>query len=895
MKKRITLVSILSLFLASMIGSASWYTNLNKTFEPNFNTSGLTNHLAGLNKTDSFIYDKGTTANGYTNISSDPSYDNEKNTINLGYKGKDLIINGNAYFTHKDAQIKYSESEYTDGNTFNALNAESDYKYFSWINECYNTTNRLYTIKLIGNVTLAEGCTLSIGAFIGRTYMNGFNGPIIQGNFITLDLNGYTLKIEKGATLNAYGYIIDTSLDENGKHKGLIDNYGTIYSSFIVENYNGGGTTVATAAFGTAPFTIYSVPYLSCKTCFHDTSALKCPASLYTYPSSKNFGFGTIYYGGFSKAVIDMIGSSNSLIKINSGSFLIKDSYNDPTLLNTPALYGQNYKSYYEFNGDIDVETMFLNVIINKNDENGNKTGKLASKIINMAEYGFTLPPYIHININSGTTSIGMLIDFLPGSSLYVSSNATIEFKTLTINKNQTLGGNNDITAYGGVRMLSLMTAESSTCYGGLSYGATNAAYNVYRVSEASLNAAGNIDSRATIEGNILVSSTNNNDKHIIGGKINLSDEAKKYIESSDKFDVYAKKYDYYAYISGRDLIYNTSISNIQNAATDKVCASYSILPLVSYGKVVKPKDIYSSFSNDTTYDFSEGVFFSDNKEYAFIPSNTTIANIEGNITQITYDDNKHVIFHNNKSYSFFRNIFVENSNNNLLYVYDNYYGKGYSSMNYHTIDNVNNSVTYTYKYDGTGTTDTVQGTSSRSQTKRYFWESFDENWSGADHQYTEWDYEPENIENGTEIKNTINYKTENVSISNYIFSYNSENLGDIETYNDYLSKSINRRPINISKFTIENKNKYYSVGTIKLSKHIEKKEELTPFTPVNGTIIENKETKPSGLTWTQTRTATLSRNNNKVLEQNWILNRPMYILSTCIKWNSSFKIWVIS
>lgn len=896
MKKKIIIITILSLFFSSVIGTASWYTNIKQDFKPELSPSGLTEHLVNLTG-DSYIYDNGKTATGYTAISSDPTWDANERTINLGYVNKEITIKGNAYFTHADEKIVYSETEYKDEKKFTTDKDENDYS--EWINGAYQkVNNRLYTIKLVGDVVL-DG-TLSIGALVGRKYSSGFNGPIIQGNFVTLDLNGHTLTINEGATLNAYGYIIDTALDEDGKHIGKIDNYGTIYSSFIVENYTGGGQTVATAAFGTVPFTIYSIPYLSCKTVFYDTSSLKCPASLFT--SSISLGITKI--GGLGKDVIDLISykfdaNTIPLIKINSGAYVIKDSYNNPSQLSTAALYGSNYRTDYVLNGNIDIKTLKMTINVST-----------ASKIINSAEFGLILPPYVNINIESGTTSVGMLVDFLPGSTLFVNTNAIIDFTTYTIDKDYTLSQKNEIIVDGGIRMLSLLTAESSTCYGGVINGAGNSAYNEYLKDESLINKAGNDEARAIINGNISIDKTN--DKHVIGGKINLSNYAKTFVEAnSDKFNIYAKTYDYYAYISGTDLISaailpSNQIKSIKEKAVNQVCASYSILPLVSYGKVVNPQSISSYLSDDTTYDFSEGVFFSNNKTYAFMPlEESTIANYEsdgisGEIVTVTHYSDKHLIEYNEKTYSFYRNMFVENLTSNSindsnLYVYDNYYGQNISSMKYYPIDINNDTVTYTYKNKIITTNKTVSGTFSR---EKYYYKAF-----GKEYSISYGNYEPNEYNESEAITSSPSsideYVTDKVNTNNYNFYYSS---GNKNSYTNDFEQSLNLRTIANNRFTISTEDNYYKtdkynqIGSLILINN-----DIT-LDLTSWTIVEGSE---SNIVNVGNPTSSLGKYTQKqsgecMLEQKIIqtisefkISSPLYFYSTCVKWNSTTGMWV--
>lgn len=947
MNKRLKF-SIILILLASMflpLGMSAWVLVSEHLFQPTFvskSETGLTKYIDeqsidGTTGEALYIFDNGTTANSFTAISSDSLYDADKKEIYLGYPTKEIIITDNIRFTHSDAKIQYSESNYLNSTTFCTADGDATalYTYFSsnanetsnkpttvyknrqWINYYYNdqtyTTwengvkvtkevikeGRLYTIKLVGDITISSGCVLDIGAFVGASTGANFAGPMIEGNFVALDLNGHTLTIENGATLNAYGYILDSKLDENGKHIGKIDNYGTIYSSFIVENYGGGGNTVATAAWGTAPFSYYSIPYLSCRTIFNYGSSLKCPTSL--YPNE-----------AFSKVVINMIGSSgsSSLIEINANSIVEKDSYNDPSINYTAALYGKNYKSFFVFKGDIDIKTLKLNISIDA-------VINTITKTINMAEFGFTLPPYVQVVVESGTTSLGMLVNFVPGSTLTVKKDATIEFNTLSLTSDETLSETAKTTD-GGIRMLSQLPADSTYCYKGHSPGAGISAYTTQLSEEYAISGSGNTEARANIYGNVSVTATNSS--HYLVGKINLyngtetdetgnliANNSYEQVVNNSSFSFFSTSYEYYAYISGSDLILNRTVDKIKDKSTTQVNSSYTILPLVSQGKVVNPSSISSSFNSDTYYDFAEGIYTCNNKTYAYMLSNTSVRDTSGSIVEVNHDSQRHVISYNNKVYSFYRNIFIENTgvNNDNVYVLDNTY-TGFSTENYYPINYSSNSVSHTYKYTATGTTNTATFTKTRTRSRSSIFKSWgdwkdnliDSNWTSFNFN---WD-DPTDIVEGTTKTETINYKLETVNISKYTYYYTASGIkheyGDMSSYKENILYSLTRRPSNTIKFSQTMTSKYYQIGVVNLNYSYSEREETTDW------MIDTanaKQTETGGgffdTSHSQTYTTTGTQNINTVSAGTWSVNsRKMYVetsYSTYLRWHTTIGAWI--
>ncbi len=929
-KNKIIIFLIISLFFMLGSGLSTWVISKNNEAIPEYNPiSGLTNHLKSATASQ-YIYDPETNENfaegsketvnssiTYSAISSDVAYIGEDKTIYLGDPNNVLTLQTDVTFTHKNSVVDYSESNYLNSTNFTPADGSTDTwysykssnsattnttlnKYSQWINYYYtphtytytdytNSTSgekkttvvpsqRLFTVKLCGDIIVNS--ILSIGALISAN-SNGYAGGIIEGNFMVLDLNGHTITINSGATLNAYGYIIDTKLDENGKHIGQIINNGTIYSSFVVENYSGGGNTVATGAYGTAPFTLFSVPYLSCKVVFNYGSSLKCPTSLYASDS-------------FSKIVVNLIGDSSDapLIEMSSGSQVIKDSYNNPVELNTTALYAKNYKSYFNLSGNINIKTLKINLKV------------VIEKTINMAEFGMTIPPYMHINVENGTVSLGMRLDFLPGSTLTVQENATVDLTTLTLPADETIKGSQIVTD-GSVRMVSQMTADGSLCYKGTSYGVgVTTGYSNYLANEATINQAGNTDARANIYGNITVSSTSS--KHYLVGKINLFNNSLSQVSSNSNISTYSKSYEFYAYISGTDLglavLGGANASAIQNRSSNQVCSSYVSLPLVSQGKVVNPSNISSYLGDNTTYDYTYGVFTYNSKTYAFIPDNTTATDLNMTLREVSFDSSIHSIIYNNEVYVYYRNMYTKSNKtvDGKLYLYDSYYSN-FATKSYYAIDTNNNKVNYTFKYTGVGTIDTASFTASRTRESPFLSTSWN-SWSVSD---TDWNAgnvtwsDASNVTTGTTESSTTNYKLELVNIVKYTFS---SHFVDVSSFDYKVSTYITNRPINASKFSQSTTTyKYYQVGTANMNYSLSESSEVTDWMKDMSTksVVTTGDTSTSRWskqTQTQTMTVSGTRNHNTISAQTWTLNNQkmyVYINSTCLKWNDTIKQWV--
>ena len=976
-KKNAILLILLLIITLIPIGFSAWVLTDKTDFSPEFNqalpTSTLTKEIDAATS-DMYIYTSRATSGtdvvdyyleddledykvSFPNIEgyaeyiptggTIPEFGNQ--TTYLGYNNSTLEIDHNVRFTHTESKIDYTYTNYnnrvfstpdsygngtycyyldsSDSNSYyyytSVTNKNNDAKTYNakvnkWINYYYNNNSlsvtdyktgsavkysgtvlskRLYTVKLVGDVLLKSGCSLDIGAFVGCV-SNTYCGPSIQGYFVVLDLNGHTLTIENGATLNAWGYIIDSKVNKNGEHIGKIINRGTIYSSYIIEDYGGGGPTTATGAHGTAPFGIYSLPYLSCKTIFEYGSSLINPCSLY---ANSQFNISTVSFVGTS--------SDSAFIQLSSGSTFMVDSYNDPEKFTNATLYTQNYRTKIEFNGDISVTTAKLTVLMNIP-----VIGDI-KQTINMAEIGFAITPYMDVVVNSGNLTLKLLVDCLPGSTLFVNENATIIFDQLTIASSESIFAKSS-KSYGGIRVPSFLPADSNTCYKGHSYSsAVLTGYSNYLKNEKILNEAGNTDARVNINGNIVVNNTavsntvveytNNIEKYILAGKINLSEKAK---ENLDKhiayFNTLSTDYEIYSYVGVSDFTSNLTVAMQLISASDKSAVirklvsdtqyvSYTVLPLVSNGKVYNASALSSSFNSDTYYDFSDGVYVCGSNNYIRL-NNDTAGDLTGSFVKITeWNKDAHYVKYNDKIYSYYRNIFLENpgSIDNGLYINDNLYNS--SSKEYRKIDISNDYVKMFYSYSGVGTTDKAQYSRNRTRTKGIIgdWSA----WSA----WSAWSQISNSIELGTVEETTTTYTDGNVDVISYNFINSSIDYGDKNTFNEVFKLLINSRTILPSKLGYALNYSYYQIGTIKVSKQIEAMEVTSEWAIEQNNVFEDTTSESGWLSKTQTNTQKCYgyRTNSRVEEQEWNPNKnlPMYVKSydKKIKYNSTYDIWV--
>lgn len=646
-KKFSLLIFIFCLFCLSFV-SATWIIDAKYNGSPAFfnGPSGLTTYIKNqsANTTNSenlFIYDQGTVANSFTEIKSDVTYNQFSKTITLGSKEDTLVIKDNVTFTHIDSQITYNESNFSSTTNFTATSGST------WVNGKYSS--RLYSIKLIGDIQITNGASLSIGSIICSVTSSGTgnNGGIINGDFVELDLNGHSITIDSGATLNAYGYIIDSNpkTDNNGNCLNGIYNYGTIYSPFVVENFWGGSFTVGTALVGTCPFTIYSVPYLNCYVEFNYNSFLLCPTSLYANET-------------VNKTVIKLIGNSSSyfLQMHNSSSKIIRRGINNPSIDSTQLFYHSNYRETYKFHGTISVNTMILSVSLSG-----------INVDIDMAQFYFPISPYLDIVVASDATiNLPLTLEFYPGSTLLCEEGSKINLTSITTKASTvtiviTVTVLPSKSSYGGIIVPTELPPTSLYAYTPVAYDASmfqkhqiqeydkfSTDYIIHTDGSKTNNI--NTNSRINIFGNINSISG----YHTLAGKINLGNDIYNFINNNkSKFNLFARyQKNYNNEIGASELVSAVMGGNIK-----KYTASNISLPLVSNGQVIKEASMSYPFTGNATFDFNTGIFNSNGNTYAFINSQNSICPVEedNNLKCVYYTDPNEITL----PYIYFRNYFL--------------------------------------------------------------------------------------------------------------------------------------------------------------------------------------------------------------------------------------------
>ena len=274
-------------------------------------------------------------------------------------------------------------------------------------------------INLSGDLVITNS-TFNISAWTGfyNSYdysQRNFQGYII-GSYTQLDLCGNNLIVGNGATLNAYGQIVDSV----GGGKIIVEKGGTLKSTFVVEDHVHERHTPVIYAYGGSIFSMYRMAYLNCDIEFR-------------YGSSA-YGVLRMDYGGnndnFYDGELKLIGTdSSSYIQMNSnktnGYILreyaidagVKSAISGNTFCKNNVL-DQKYK--YIFNDlDITINPPKFNISFTS-------IGITLKFDINFGKGNNFIPPYFDFYLYNTKVTLKATYTFLPGSYLFVDAKSII-------------------------------------------------------------------------------------------------------------------------------------------------------------------------------------------------------------------------------------------------------------------------------------------------------------------------------------------------------------------------------------------------------------------------------------------------------------------------------------
>ena len=274
-------------------------------------------------------------------------------------------------------------------------------------------------INLSGDLVITNS-TFNISAWTGfyNSYdysQRNFQGYII-GSYTQLDLCGNNLIVGNGATLNAYGQIVDSV----GGGKIIVEKGGTLKSTFVVEDHVHERHTPVIYAYGGSIFSMYRMAYLNCDIEFR-------------YGSSA-YGVLRMDFGGnndnFYDGELKLIGTdSSSYIQMNSNKtngYILREYAIDSGVQSAISgntfcknnVLDQKYK--YIFNDlDITINPPKFNISFTS-------IGITLKFDINFGKGNNFIPPYFYFYLYNTKITLKATFTFLPGSYLYVDSKSII-------------------------------------------------------------------------------------------------------------------------------------------------------------------------------------------------------------------------------------------------------------------------------------------------------------------------------------------------------------------------------------------------------------------------------------------------------------------------------------
>ena len=267
--------------------------------------------------------------------------------------------------------------------------------------------NNIITLVLMQDLTITSGGTLVLEAINGISQA-GCAGNVISGSYTALDLNGYNIIVQSGGYIYSHGIIYDSK----GTGSIQMESGSNLYSSFVVEDFGGGGITVGAYFLGSSPFTLISVPYLNCDIYFYVGSHLVGMTMLYAGSSSNETNVNII--GDSDEYLLQMSsnGDNSYLLRSVEGEHSLDSSYTDYRKYITYVNYQENYI------------TNNLKLIMNSLE-----LTIMTIKTISMSGVHFPVPPWLHLYVNNNSYfEFKQRVDMFPGSSVYCDSTSQINF-----------------------------------------------------------------------------------------------------------------------------------------------------------------------------------------------------------------------------------------------------------------------------------------------------------------------------------------------------------------------------------------------------------------------------------------------------------------------------------
>lgn len=383
---------------------------------------------------ETVLYAKYTTKNSVFSLNS--------NGANDIYPG--LVENTNPYFL--SSQAIEDNFVINSGGSIN-LQFQQGKNFDSSLSGNTSSDTKIVDIEnadikvILENDIILDGGTIRLASCLGYDSNRAGLSIPITGKFTVLDLNGYSIYLLNGATIEGYGII--TNSKNTG---GIFALDGTIITPFAVADYQGGGVTTGAYTHAYSPFYVYSCPYLNVETIFTSNSFLRGYTSL---PTSKILSF-----GGKNDITINLINNfqnEDCLININSG-YLIRNAYsyqdvvkNFESILNNDnsinaLINPDDFRESFVFTNDFSnkltsldefqcknfCNTTYDKCVVKLNGISMSLTMGIFDINVGLEYVDFSIPPQFDLKFYNCDIYNTISLTFFKGSSLFIDENSTI-------------------------------------------------------------------------------------------------------------------------------------------------------------------------------------------------------------------------------------------------------------------------------------------------------------------------------------------------------------------------------------------------------------------------------------------------------------------------------------
>ena len=274
--------------------------------------------------------------------------------------------------------------------------------------------NNIITLVLMQDLTITSGGTLVLEAINGISQA-GCAGNVISGAYTALDLNGHNITVQNGGYIYSHGIIYDSK----GTGSIQMESGSNLYSSFVVEDYGGGGITVGSYSLGSAPFSLISVPYLNCDIYFYVGSHLIGMTELYANSAYNRTNVNIIGDSDEYLLQLSSNGDNSYLLRSVEGEHSLDSSYTDYRKYITYVNYQENYitNNLKLMMNSLTLTLTFIDL------------GDIGKVDISMSGVHFPVPPWLHLYVNNNSYfEFKQRVDMFPGSSVYCDSTSQIKF-----------------------------------------------------------------------------------------------------------------------------------------------------------------------------------------------------------------------------------------------------------------------------------------------------------------------------------------------------------------------------------------------------------------------------------------------------------------------------------